>query len=41
MKLACRPSGTPAYQQYLKLQKVNTENIDATTKFDEKVPNHR
>ncbi|XP_034834691.1 recQ-mediated genome instability protein 1-like [Maniola hyperantus] len=33
--------GTPAYQQYLKLQKVNTENIDATTKFDDKVPSHR
>ncbi|XP_028167377.1 recQ-mediated genome instability protein 1-like [Ostrinia furnacalis] len=33
--------GTPAYQQYLKLQKVNTENIDATTKFDDKIPNHR
>ncbi|CAF4928453.1 unnamed protein product [Pieris macdunnoughi] len=33
--------GTPAYQQYLKLQKVNTENIDATTKFEEKVSNHR
>ncbi|CAH4030234.1 unnamed protein product [Pieris brassicae] len=33
--------GTPAYQQYLKLQKVNTENIDATTKFDEKISNHR
>ncbi|XP_045774679.1 recQ-mediated genome instability protein 1-like [Maniola jurtina] len=33
--------GTPAYQQYLKLQKVNTENIDATTKFDDKIPSHR
>ncbi|XP_022126852.2 recQ-mediated genome instability protein 1 [Pieris rapae] len=33
--------GTPAYQQYLKLQKVNTENIEATTKFDDKVSNHR
>ncbi|KAL0870924.1 hypothetical protein ABMA27_004753 [Loxostege sticticalis] len=33
--------GTPAYQQYLKLQKVNTENIEATTKYDDKIPNHR
>ncbi|XP_013190162.2 recQ-mediated genome instability protein 1 [Amyelois transitella] len=33
--------GTPAYQQYLKLQKVNLENIDATTKFEDKVPSHR
>ncbi|CAH2247884.1 jg12245 [Pararge aegeria aegeria] len=33
--------GTPAYQQYLKLQKVNTENIDATTTYDEKIPSHR
>ncbi|XP_023942791.2 recQ-mediated genome instability protein 1-like [Bicyclus anynana] len=33
--------GTPAYQQYLKIQKVNMENVEATTKFDEKVPSHR
>ncbi|KAL4705814.1 hypothetical protein ACJJTC_006534 [Scirpophaga incertulas] len=33
--------GTPAYQQYLKLQKVNMENIEATTHFDDKVPSHR
>ncbi|XP_063625690.1 recQ-mediated genome instability protein 1-like [Cydia splendana] len=33
--------GTPAYQQYMKLQKVNTENLEATTKFEDKVPNHR
>ncbi|XP_053611220.1 recQ-mediated genome instability protein 1-like [Plodia interpunctella] len=33
--------GTPAYQQYLKLQKVNMENIEATTKFEDKVPSHR
>ncbi|KAJ2945417.1 hypothetical protein O0L34_g228 [Tuta absoluta] len=33
--------GTPAYQQYLKLQKVNTENIEATTNYDDKIPSHR
>ncbi|CAK1550365.1 unnamed protein product [Leptosia nina] len=33
--------GTPAYQQYLKLQRINTENVEATTNFEEKVPNHR
>ncbi|GBP56444.1 RecQ-mediated genome instability protein 1 [Eumeta japonica] len=33
--------GTPAYQQYLKLQKVNTENIEATTVYEDKVPAHR
>ncbi|CAH2092598.1 unnamed protein product [Euphydryas editha] len=33
--------GTPAYQQYLKLQKVNTDNLEATTNFDEKVSSHR
>ncbi|XP_047992874.1 recQ-mediated genome instability protein 1-like [Leguminivora glycinivorella] len=33
--------GTPAYQQYMKLQKVNTENLEATTKFEDKVPSHR
>ncbi|XP_013140846.1 PREDICTED: recQ-mediated genome instability protein 1-like isoform X2 [Papilio polytes] len=38
---ACVDIGTPAYQQYLKLQKVNTENIEATTNNDEKIPSHR
>nr|XP_026501003.1 recQ-mediated genome instability protein 1-like [Vanessa tameamea] len=33
--------GSSAYQQHLKLQKVNTENIEATTRFDDKVSNHR
>ncbi|KAJ0174843.1 hypothetical protein K1T71_009951 [Dendrolimus kikuchii] len=33
--------GTPAYQQYLKLQKINMENVDATTKFEDKIANHR
>ncbi|XP_026756199.2 recQ-mediated genome instability protein 1-like [Galleria mellonella] len=33
--------GTPAYQQYLKLQKVNMENIEATINNDEKIPSHR
>ncbi|CAH0755601.1 unnamed protein product [Diatraea saccharalis] len=33
--------GTPAYQQYLKLQKVNMENIEATTTFEDKVSSHR
>ncbi|XP_049876094.1 recQ-mediated genome instability protein 1-like [Pectinophora gossypiella] len=33
--------GTPAYQQYLKLQKVNTENIEVTTNYDDKIPSHR
>ncbi|XP_026321501.1 recQ-mediated genome instability protein 1-like [Hyposmocoma kahamanoa] len=38
---ACLDIGTPAYQQYLKLQKVNMENVEATTNFDDKVPSHR
>ncbi|XP_014361460.2 recQ-mediated genome instability protein 1 [Papilio machaon] len=38
---ACVDIGTPAYQQYLKLQKVNTENIEATINNDEKIPSHR
>ncbi|CAK1586683.1 unnamed protein product [Parnassius mnemosyne] len=38
---ACVDIGTPAYQQYLKLQKVNTENIEATTNFEEKISSHR
>lgn len=33
--------GTPAYQQYLKLKKVNMENVEATTNVEEKIPNHR
>ncbi|CAH2043182.1 unnamed protein product, partial [Iphiclides podalirius] len=33
--------GTPAYQQYLKLQKINMENIEATTNFEEKISSHR
>ncbi|RVE49882.1 hypothetical protein evm_005475 [Chilo suppressalis] len=33
--------GTPAYQQYLKLQKVNMENIEATTTFEDKISSHR
>ncbi|XP_050347554.1 recQ-mediated genome instability protein 1-like [Nymphalis io] len=33
--------GSSAYQQHLKLQKVNTENIEATTRFDEKISSHR
>ncbi|XP_073967026.1 recQ-mediated genome instability protein 1-like [Choristoneura fumiferana] len=33
--------GTPAYQQYMKLQKVNTENVEATTKFEDKISNRR
>ncbi|CAG4951260.1 unnamed protein product [Colias eurytheme] len=33
--------GAPAYQQYLKLQKVNTENIEATRSFEDKVKNNR
>ncbi|CAG4994612.1 unnamed protein product [Parnassius apollo] len=37
----CIDIGTPAYQQYLKLQKVNTENIEATTNFEEKISSHR
>ncbi|KPJ02509.1 RecQ-mediated genome instability protein 1 [Papilio xuthus] len=39
--IACVDIGTPAYQQYLKLQKVNTENIEATINHDEKIPSHR
>lgn len=33
--------GTPAYQQYLKLQKVNMENVEVTTKFEDKITSHR
>ncbi|XP_068617889.1 recQ-mediated genome instability protein 1-like [Battus philenor] len=33
--------GTPAYQQYLKLQKVNTENVEATINNEDKVSSHR
>ncbi|CAB3230201.1 unnamed protein product [Arctia plantaginis] len=33
--------GTPGYQQYLKLQKVNMENVEATTTFEEKISSHR
>ncbi|KAJ8714854.1 hypothetical protein PYW08_004835 [Mythimna loreyi] len=33
--------GAPAYQQYLKLQKVNMENVEATTNYEEKVSSHR
>ncbi|XP_059057904.1 recQ-mediated genome instability protein 1-like [Achroia grisella] len=33
--------GTPAYQQYLKLQKVNMENIEATTNKEDKIPSNR
>ncbi|XP_046969732.1 recQ-mediated genome instability protein 1-like [Vanessa cardui] len=33
--------GSSAYQQHLKLQKVNTENIEATTRFEDKISNHR
>ncbi|KAM3959627.1 recQ mediated genome instability 1 [Aphomia sociella] len=33
--------GTPAYQQYLKLQKVNVENIEATTSSEDKIPSNR
>lgn len=33
--------GTPAYQQYLKLQKVNMENVEATTNYEDKVSSHR
>lgn len=33
--------GTPAYQQVLKLKQVNMENIEATSKFDDKIPNRR
>ncbi|XP_075980257.1 recQ-mediated genome instability protein 1-like [Anticarsia gemmatalis] len=33
--------GTPAYQQYLKLQKVNMENVEATTNYEEKISSHR
>ncbi|XP_041982113.1 recQ-mediated genome instability protein 1-like [Aricia agestis] len=33
--------GTPAYQQYLKLKKVNMENVEATINYEDKVPSHR
>ncbi|KAH9635952.1 hypothetical protein HF086_015526 [Spodoptera exigua] len=33
--------GTPAYQQYLKLQKVNMENVEATTNYEDKISSHR
>ncbi|KAJ8712093.1 hypothetical protein PYW07_004935 [Mythimna separata] len=33
--------GAPAYQQYLKLQKVNMENVEATTNYEDKVSSHR
>ncbi|KAG6462874.1 hypothetical protein O3G_MSEX013513 [Manduca sexta] len=32
--------GTSAYQQYLKLQKVNMDNVETTTRHEDKVPNH-
>ncbi|XP_063895218.1 recQ-mediated genome instability protein 1-like [Helicoverpa armigera] len=33
--------GTPAYQQYLKLQRVNMENVEATTNYEDKISSHR
>ncbi|XP_062530050.1 recQ mediated genome instability 1 isoform X1 [Bombyx mori] len=33
--------GTPAYQQYLELHKVNMENVEATTRQEDKRANHR
>ncbi|XP_037973151.2 recQ-mediated genome instability protein 1 [Plutella xylostella] len=33
--------GTPAYQQYLKLQKINTDNVEATATYEDKLPSHR
>ncbi|KOB61933.1 RecQ-mediated genome instability protein 1, partial [Operophtera brumata] len=33
--------GTPAYQQNLKLQKVNMENVEATSNYEDKISSHR
>ncbi|CAH0589260.1 unnamed protein product [Chrysodeixis includens] len=33
--------GTPAYQQYQKLQKVNLENVEATTNYEDRISSRR